>query len=108
MLSVSEGMKSAVQAEKLVSQITAGEPYYSIRRTLDKVGREREAAFELLDSMEEIYRNDLSGSGTGMNREYIYRAIGIIEETRDRIARNRNVAYALKSMSKSSRKWGLK
>jgi DNA polymerase III, gamma/tau subunits len=96
---IKEDMKSAVQAEKLVSQITAGEPYYSIRRTLDKVGREREAAFELLDSMEEIYRNDLSGSGTGMNREYIYRAIGIIEETRDRIARNRNVAYALKSMA---------
>ncbi|MCI2062116.1 MAG: hypothetical protein LKJ83_05015 [Eubacteriaceae bacterium] len=94
-----QNAKSAGQAEKLVSQITSGEPYYCIKHTIEKVGKEREAAFALLDSMEEIYRNDLSGKGIIMDREYIYRAIGIIEETRDMIARKRNVAYALKSMA---------
>lgn len=86
------------RAEELIGKINAGDTYASIKKTIEKIGKDKDAAYALLDCMEDIYREKFAAAGAH-DRESHFRAVGLIEESRDRIARDRNVQYTLKSLA---------
>lgn len=96
---VPKNVKEKKLADKLVAQIAEGEPYYLIKNTIEKIGNEKTEIYTVLDCMEGIYREMLLSKDVKRDLERLSRAIEMIEEARDRIKRNRNTAYTLKSMA---------
>jgi DNA polymerase-3 subunit delta' len=96
---VPKNAKEKKLAEKLITQISDGEPYYHVKNTIEKIGTEKTEIYIVLDCMEDIYRGMLLGKEARFDPESICSAVDLIEETRDRIKRNRNAAYTLKRMA---------
>lgn len=87
-------------AEKLVSLLLSGAPYYQVRKTMEPVFKqEKKEMYLLLDAMEEIYRSKFSQITGASMREALYRGVHRIEETREEIKNNMNSTYAMKKMA---------
>ena len=90
--------KAMKRARELVGKINAGDTYVSIKKTIEKTGRDKNEAYALLDCMEDIYREKFTEAGAAGRGAY-FRAVELIEESRERIARDSNVQYTLKSLA---------
>lgn len=83
---------------KLVDQFSRRENYTQVKKTIDRIGKERESAYLFLDSLEEEYRSRLLDIDSGIKREVIFSAVDEIEKTRKRLKGNVTVQYALKAL----------
>lgn len=86
-------------AKKIVQKLRGAEPYYKVQPLIDEACGEKKDAYIFLDSMEEELRNILLSGGSTTEKTWVYEAVHIIEETRDRIKRNINIKYAMKDMA---------
>ncbi|MBE6035211.1 hypothetical protein [Aminipila sp.] len=89
------------QAQLLVKMLLNKEPFYSLKGKLAEIAGDKDSAMKLLDSMELTYR-DLSIINTKESRnytkDYIYRAVELIEEARRDLQRGINIGYAMKNL----------
>ncbi|QHI73991.1 hypothetical protein Ami3637_11995 [Aminipila terrae] len=88
-------------AQMLVRMLLNKEPFYSLKSKLSEFADDRENAMKLLDSMELIYR-DLSiinnKESRNYTKDYIYRAVVLIEEARRDLQRGINTGYAMRNL----------
>lgn len=93
--------KDMVRAKELVAALEDGEPYYRIRKLVEKYTKniERRQLTGLLDCMEEIYRDHMVQRKDILSRQHVFVAIEAIEKARKDILMNSIViSNALKDM----------
>ena len=90
--------KYSDKAKKIVELLAGYNNYSSIKKEIDKIDSTKEEAFVFLDSMEDAYREELLKISSSIKREQIFKAVSEIEIARNKIKRNINVKYTLKSM----------
>lgn len=90
--------KNSEKARKLVELLAGYNNYSSIKKEIDKIESTKEEAFLFLDCMEDVYREELLKISSSIKREQIFKAVSEIEIARNKIKRNINVKYTLKSM----------
>ena len=88
-------------AQQLVRMLLNKEPFYLVKSKLNDWIEDKENAMKLLDAMELIYR-DVSITSTKENKnytkDYIFRAVELIEEARRDLQRGINTGYAMKNL----------
>ena len=79
-----------------------GENFVNIKRKIIDEIKSKEDSLELLDVLENNYRDILTGKDIERNRAFrkdeLIRAIELIEETRKNLFMNMNYSYALKNL----------
>ncbi|MEG0292385.1 MAG: hypothetical protein RR420_07230 [Anaerovoracaceae bacterium] len=86
---------------ELILLIIDNEYFYKIKTLIDKVTVDRDRTLELLDGMEQRYRDLLFGKGEEHRRftkEYVFNAVSAIEKARREIQINVKASYALGKM----------
>jgi DNA polymerase-3 subunit delta' len=82
-----------------VDLLTSRGSYISLKRTIEKIGKDRDKAFIFLDSLEDEYRKRLLDMDSSIKKEVIFKAVDEIEKTRKKIKGNVTVQYALKALT---------
>ncbi len=93
--------KDMERAKELIAALEEGEPYYRVRKLIEKYTKnaERRRLTGLLDSMEEIYREHMIQRKDILSRQHIFVAIEAIEKARKDILMNSIIVNnALKDM----------
>ncbi len=93
--------KGKNEALDVIMLMIDGDYFYKSKQLVENFAKEREEAFILLDAMEIEYREILLGKNPDYKRftkDYIFKAVEYIEETRREIQKNVNHLYALKKM----------
>lgn len=89
------------QAQLLVKMLLNKEAFYLVKSKLNEFAEDKDSAMKLLDSMELIYR-DLTIINTKESRnykkDYIYKAVELIEEARRDLQRGISTGYAMKNL----------
>lgn len=82
-----------------VDLLTSRGSYISLKRTIEKIGKDRDKAFIFLDSLEDEYRKRLLDMDSSIKKEVIFKAVDEIEKTRKKIKGHVTVQYALKALT---------
>lgn len=98
-----ETSEARKKAMKMVRLLEDREPYYKTKKAIEEITKakdvDREQVYEILDCMEEIYRNYLLETGGPIKKEHVFTAIQAIEEARKDIIRKINTTYSIKNMA---------
>ncbi len=86
------------KAQALTDGLCSGARFFELRPYIESVGRDREKAYALIDTMEELYDEKLKGNVSRAEREKIYVAFEALEDARARVKNKDMVPYALKNM----------
>lgn len=89
------------KAKELVEMLLNKQPFYLIKMKLNEFIEDRDLTMKLLDAMELIYR-DLAIINTRESRnykkEYIYKAVELIEQAKRDLQRGISIGYAMKNL----------
>lgn len=89
------------KAEKIVKMSLEGSPFFELNREISEYGKDRDAAQQLLDSMEQEYRKMMEPGQKGLQLykfEDIYDNIRNVEAARKKIRQGMSAGYALKDL----------
>lgn len=90
-----DAVKLAEELENLMYERT---PFYIMKPLAEKIGKDKDTAVNVIDSLERIYRDMVLTGSRKYSASRIFEYVDIIEETRRRIDRNVKTVNALKYM----------
>ncbi len=86
------------KAVKLEEMIYMEEPFYALKSYVEKLAKDKNEVMAVLDCLEKIYSDYILNGSAKYSNSSIYSSVLAIEETKRKVQRGLNVAYALKEM----------
>lgn len=85
-------------ASKIVKMISGKANYCELKPVIEKIDKDKLSAYALIDSMEEVYHEELVNKSLDLSKDNIFLAIEKLESARRKIQANVGIYYALKQM----------